>query len=171
VIQSNEPAVKAYKKTGFTIVRELDCYKVEFETARFDKLNNENIQIQEITKEELAPAAEFFDWEPTWENSLSSIQRTPDEILILGAFDQDKLVGFLAYYPLLGWILNMAVYKEYRRQKIGTTLLAHLKELISDKVPSTEIINIEHSDQGMLQFLETIGATFIVNQFEMKLDL
>lgn len=171
VIQSNEPAVRAYQKAGFSIVRELDCYRIPFETARLDPPAREDIQIRSIAKEELAQAAGFFDWLPTWENSLSSIQRIPDEVLILGAFGQEKLVGFVAYYPLLGWVLNMAVNKEYRRKKIGTGLLANLKDRIGGQVSSTDIINVEHTDKGMRQFLETIGVEFVVNQFEMKLDL
>jgi ribosomal protein S18 acetylase RimI-like enzyme len=170
VIQSNEAAVRAYQKTRFSIVRELDCYKIPFETAQLDKSSAENIQIREITKEDLEPAVDFFDWEPTWENSLTSIQRTPDDILVLGAYNQEKMIGFLAYYPLLGWILNMAVHKEHRRKKIGTMLLAHLKEQIGAS-SSPEIINIEHSDTGMLEFLKAIGSEFVINQFEMKLDL
>lgn len=171
VIQKNEPAVRAYKKSGFEIIRELDAFEIKFENAPHILAVHEEIEIRPIIKSELAPVAEFFDWQPTWENSLASIQRIPDEVLILGAFYEKRLAGFLVYYPLLNWILNMAVNKSYRRKKIGTSLIASLKEEISNKVPATKIINVEHTDRGMIEFLESTGFEYFLNQYEMKLDL
>lgn len=171
VIQSNKAAVRAYKKAGFSIVRELDCYKIPFEAIPQISMADGTIRFQLIEKDEIFPVSNFFDWEPSFENSVSSIQRIPDGVLILGAYHHDKLVGCLVYYPLLGWILNMAIHKEYRRQKIGSTLLVNLKDQIGKHESSAEIINVDHADKGMLAFLETLGAEFCVNQFEMKLNL
>ena len=80
------------------------------------------------------------------------------------------MVGFLAYYPLLGWVLNMAVHKEFRRRRIGTALLADLISRIGKNQISVEIINVDHSDNGMLEFLKSLNSEFVVNQFEMMLD-
>ncbi len=171
VIQSNEPAVRAYEKSGFTITRELDAFEIVLKNSPLTTEVAGNTKIQTITKFDLTQADGFFDWQPTWENSLVSIQRIPDEVLILGALHQNVLVGFLVYYPLLNWILNMAVHKSHRRQKIGTALITRLKDKISDQVPSTKIINVEHTDQGMIKFLEAVGFKFFLNLFEMKLDL
>ncbi|MFC1936033.1 GNAT family N-acetyltransferase [Chloroflexota bacterium] len=171
VIQSNEPAVRAYQKAGFTITREFDAFEIHFENAHLDQVADKSVEIRTISKSDLAQVADFFDWQPSWENSLASIQRIPDKVLILGAHVQNKLVGFLVYYPLLKWILNLAVQKSYRRQKIGTTLLAHLKDQISGQVPTTKIINVEHTDKQMIEFLKTVGFEFFLNQYEMKLDL
>jgi ribosomal protein S18 acetylase RimI-like enzyme len=170
VIQSNEPAVRAYRKAGFEITRELDAFEIQFEDARLDPEAEKGVEIRTIPKSNLTQVEdkEFFDWIPSWENSLSSIQRIPDEVLILGAHVQNKLVGFLVYYPLLNWILNLAVHKSYRRQKIGTSLMAHLKDAIGAQVPSPKIINVEHTDKGMISFLNTVGFKFIINQFEMN---
>jgi ribosomal protein S18 acetylase RimI-like enzyme len=170
VLQENEPAVRAYQKAGFTITRELDAFAVEWENAN---LNNGSgrIEIHPITKAQLDQAASYFDWQPSWENSLASIHRIPDEALYLGAFIKDSLVGVLVYYPLLNWILCLAVHKSFRRLKVGTALLTHLRDTISSQFPVTRIINIEHTDQGMIKFLESAGFSFFGNQYEMKLDL
>lgn len=171
VLQENEPAVRAYQKAGFTITRELDAFSVEWKDANLNNGTGRNIEIRPINKAELDQAGNFFDWQPSWENSLPSIQRIPDEALYLGAFIQGNLVGVLVHYPLLNWILCLAVHKSFRRLKVGTALLSHLRDSISTQFPITRIINVEHTDKGMINFLEAAGFEFFGNQFEMKLDL
>jgi ribosomal protein S18 acetylase RimI-like enzyme len=171
VLQDNEPAVRAYEKTGFTITRELDAFSIDWKNAKLNHGSGKNIEIHPITKAQLDQAAKFMDWQPSWENSLASLHRIPDEAFYLGAFIQGNLIGVLVHYPLLNWILCLAVHKSFRRLKVGTALLAHLKDTISSQFPSTRIINVEHTDQGMIKFLESVGFTFIGNQFEMKLDI
>jgi len=115
--------------------------------------------------------AGFFDWHPSWENSIASIRRISDSVLLLGALVQGQLVGFLAYYPTLNWILSLAVHRSFRRQRIGTALLAYLRTEIHAQVLSINIINVEHTDKGMIAFLQAVGFEFAFNQFEMALDL
>lgn len=171
VIQENEPAVRAYQKTGFTINRELDSFSLLFEEARLDAPVDINLKIRQIDKSELDPIAQFFDWEPSWEKSLASLQRIPDEVLCLGAFSEQNLVGALVHYPAANWIMSLAVDPALRRKKIGTALLKYLKETISDRFPDTKIINVDHSDAGMIQFLLDSGFKLALKQYEMKLDL
>jgi ribosomal protein S18 acetylase RimI-like enzyme len=171
VLQDNEPAVRAYQKAGFAITRELDAFSIEWEHARLNNGVGKNIEIYSIPKAQLDQTAKFFDWQPSWENSLASIHRIPDEALYLGAYIQGSLVGVLVHYPLLNWILCLAVHKSFRRLRIGTALLGHLHASISAQFPSTRIINVEHTDIGMIKFLESAGFIFFGNQYEMKLNL
>ncbi len=170
VIQTNDPAVRAYRKAGFNITRELDSFEIHFENANLAPVVERNITIRTIPKSDLGMVGDFFEWHPSWENSISSIHRISDKVLLLGSLVQSQLVGFLAYYPTLNWILSLAIHKSFRRQKIGTTLLAHLKAEISAQVPTTKIINVEHTDDGMIKFLQTVGFESTFSQFEMKLD-
>jgi len=171
VIQENEPAVRAYQKARFEITRELDSFEICFKDTPLDLIADQNSEIRAISKSDLAQGMDFFDWQPSWENTLASIYRIPDDVLILGAHVQNKLAGFLVYYPLLNWILNMAVHKNYRHQKIGTYLIAQLKDRIGERRASTKIINVEHNDTGMIDFLKAVGFKYLMSQFEMKLDL
>jgi ribosomal protein S18 acetylase RimI-like enzyme len=171
VIRTNDRAVRAYRKTGFSVTRELDSFEIRFENANLDHVAERNITICTIPKPDLRTVGDFFDWHPSWENSISSILRIPDHVLLLGAFVQGQLVGFLAYYPALSWIMSLAVHKSFRRQKIGSTLLAHLRAEIGARVPATKIINVAHTDDGMITFLQAVGFGFAFDQFEMKLDL
>lgn len=171
VIQSNTPAVRAYQKAGFSVTRELDSFEIQFGSDRLGHVPGQDIIICTISKADLEAVAGFFDWHPSWENSIASIRRLPDLVLLLGAFVRDQLVGFLAYYPTLNWILSLAVHRSFRRRNIGTALLGYLKAELHAQVSSTNIINIEQTDSGMIEFLRAAGFEFAFNQFEMVLDL
>jgi len=170
-IQANEPAVRAYKKTGFSIARELDSFQLDFKQLKVDLTSTTDVAIRPITLGELDPLSDFFDWPPSWEKSLNSLQRIPDEVLCLGAFHEGTLAGALVHYPAANWIMTLAVDKSLRRQKLGSALLVQLKETISDEFATTKIINVDHSDVGMIDFLRKVGFEPEINQYEMKLDL
>lgn len=168
-IQENEPAVRAYQKTGFKIDRELDVFRLTFEGLGAQPDDPAGIEVRPIDKGQFSQAAAFFDWQPTWDQTPASITRIPDEVLMLGAFSGNRLVGELVYYPLQNWVLSLAVDQAYRRRKIGSALMSHLHSELGERLPATG--NIDHGDSGMLAFLDAIGSKFITNQYEMSLDL
>jgi hypothetical protein len=63
------------------------------------------------------------------------------------------------------------VEKTYRRREIATLLLATLKDSIAEAVPKVRIINVQHSDSGMIAFLEHVGFHYTFNQYEMEMAL
>ncbi len=69
-----------------------------------------------IPKERTAELADHIEWSPSWENSLASIRRIPDEVLAFGAHERDALVGTIVYYPLLNWVMNVTVRRDMRRR-------------------------------------------------------
>lgn len=170
-LQENEAAVRAYRKAGFDITRELDSYGRQQLDAPDTPADGYRLEIRPISRLQLAAAAAFFDWQPSWENSLSSLNRIPGEILCLGAFKGSKLAGILVHHPNSNWIMSLAVHPSFRRQKIGTALLARLKAATGDRYHKALVINVDHGDAGMARFLETSGFRLVFNQFEMALDL
>jgi ribosomal protein S18 acetylase RimI-like enzyme len=171
VLQVNEAAIRAYQKSGFQISRELDSFHLDFENFRFPEPRNPAIEINRITAKELRFYVDCLDWTPSWENSFASITRVQEDVKILEARKQGERAGFLAYFPMTNWILNIAVQPTCRRKGIGHALLAHLVESLEGEKSSLKIINVQHSDPGMIQFLETVGFNFVFNQFEMQMDL
>ncbi|MEJ2759214.1 MAG: GNAT family N-acetyltransferase, partial [Anaerolineales bacterium] len=171
VIQKNEPAVRAYEKTGFSIEREMDAFGLSADAVLLELPAGLDVEIRPIAREDLHQAASFFDWKPSWENSLASIQRVPDEVICLGAFKDEKLVGVLAHHPASTWLLSLAVDPAVRRQKVGTALLAALQAQLGEKYHTIKVVNADHSDNGMLRFLEQAGFEFLLNQYEMKLAI
>lgn len=171
VIQKNKPAVRAYEKTGFAIEREMDAFGLPADAAPLEIPAGVEVEIRSIEREDLHRAAGFFDWQPSWENSLASIQRVPDEVICLGAFQGAKLIGALAHHPASTWLLSLAVDPAARRQGVGTALLAALQARLGEKRNTIKVINVDHADEGMLRFLERTGFEFLINQFEMKLAI
>ena len=128
VLQNNEAAIKAYQNTGFSIVREFDCYTIAFNKLNLKMPGDKMIRIKVLDKMELGFYEGFLDWQPSWENSFASIIRIPDETVLLEARYGEARAGLLVYYPTLNWIMCLAVDKPYRRKGIATALLHQLEK-------------------------------------------
>ncbi|UCG62340.1 MAG: GNAT family N-acetyltransferase [Candidatus Zixiibacteriota bacterium] len=171
VLQVNEAAIKAYRKAGFQITREFDCLALEYRNFKVAKSLAIDPQIRPIPKKEVASFSEFADWQPSWENSFASIARIPDEVVINGAYVDGEPVGLFVYYPLLNWIMSLVVKRAFRRKGIATVLLAKFMESFDSDVSKISLVNVDHSDTGMLGFLEKMGFVEFTRQYEMELDL
>jgi len=171
VLKDNTPAIKAYRKAGFTVTRELDSYALSLEKITGQKQRKECIEIHEINKEDLHLYEGCLDWQPSWENSISSIERIPNEVLLFGASCDGKRVGVLVYYPMLNWILCLAVRQEFRRQYVASQMLNYLKSALHGQVKTSRLINVLHTDEGMKQFLEKVGFEYAFGQYEMGIKL
>ncbi len=171
VIQENEPAVKAYSKSGFEIVRAFNCYQANVADIRFSGGPGKDISIRKVDNTQLKKGIEFMDWQPSWENSITSLLRIPDELIVLGAYANKRLVGLLAYYPLIRWINLLAVDKSFRRKKIATKLLQTLIKNPDNSINEIKAINVDSSDNAMNSFLLEAGFNQLTSQYEMRLIL
>lgn len=167
VLQENKPAVRAYRKTGFEITRGFDCFELNLDQARFDEEATVPIEIREIGKDRLPQFAPFLDWEPSWENSLASMERIPDTVMLFEAVHGDDTAGAIVYYPVLNWIMCVAVNPSLRRHGIGTALVKHLIAHVEGERASIRLVNVDDSDEGMINFLRKIGFELFTTQFEM----
>ncbi|MCP4549930.1 MAG: GNAT family N-acetyltransferase [bacterium] len=175
-LQDNEPAIKAYTKTGFSITRELDCFRLT--TARLiAPAPDAGLRIEALDRRDpgFSELLESFrpqlDWEPSWENSFTALRVIPDDLTLLGAFRGEVCVGLLAYYPLLNWILQILVHRDHRRRGIGGRLVAQLVHDLGEEHEAVSLTNIDHSDGGMIAFLKTLGFELVISQYEMAMDL
>ena len=171
VLQQNGPAIKAYSKSGFEVVRTFNCYQADRAKIKLSGKLLPELTIGKISKAQLKNATGFMDWQPSWENSISSLQRIPDGLIILGTFIDGKLTGVLAFYPLIGWINLLAVKKPYRRKGIAGELLKTLLNEMDNPDDEIKVINVDSSDKVMDQFLLNAGFVPLTNQYEMRLDL
>ena len=171
VLKENMPAIRAYQKTGFQVTRILDSFELIFENANLDLIPNDQIEFYSISKDDLLSYQAFLDWQPSWENSLSSIQRIPNQVTLIGAKYQGSNAGILVYYPIQNWILCLAVKTDFRRKKIASHLLRYLINSMDPDVQKVRLINVQHRDQGMIQFLKKVGFQYTFDQYEMDLTL
>jgi ribosomal protein S18 acetylase RimI-like enzyme len=178
VLQVNEPAIAAYKKTGFKIVREFDCFELAPEAGiRTPGLPQMHIPtgstgkmvIRPVPKQRLEELAEHLDWQPSWENSLASIRRIPDDVVAFGAETDGRLDGIILYYPLLHWIVSLVVRRDRRRRGIGSRLVSHLIAHLPDESGQLKVVNVPHTDRGMISFLERAKFRLFVSQYEMEM--
>ncbi len=171
VLQSNAPAIKAYRRTGFRTVREFDCFQARLDALSADGRSAGAIEVHDVERAELPLYADWLDWQPSWENSLAAIARIPDEVLLLGARCAGDGTGVLVYYPTLSWIMCLAVARPYRRKGVAGALLCALKERLNDAARLVKVIGVEHADDGMRRFLQQAGFEVYTSLYEMRMEL
>lgn len=167
VIQDNEAAIRAYRKAGFEISRELRGFRLKVADFVDRSAEAETWPIHSIDREIAAGLADCADWTPSWENSFNGILRIPDDLIALGAFDGGQCIGAAVYSPLLDWTLTLVVAPSHRRRGVGTALVRRLAGALPEGVDALRLINVDGSDEGMLRFLTGVGFEPLVDQYEM----
>lgn len=170
VIQSNEPAVRAYRKVGFEITRELRCFQVPAATLR-ERRGDGLLPLRPIDRTTVARFAAEVDWLPSWENSFAAIARIEDRLLALGAFDGDTCVGEAVYSPYFNWVMSLVVARPHRRRGIGAALLRELGRRAPAEVETLKVLNVDAGDVATLRLLAAADALSYVDQYEMALAL
>jgi ribosomal protein S18 acetylase RimI-like enzyme len=168
VLQGNLAAVKAYQKSGFQVVRELDCFELNVREAMLLKKPGTAVEVRPVDSGVLRHFESSLDWHPSWENGFSAVRRIAGDVLLLEARHNGQLAGLLVYYPALNWIMNLVVKRPHRRQGVATALMERVLKKTYRGKSSVKVLNIDHSDTGMISFLNQIGFVMYVNQFEME---
>ncbi|MGD2217037.1 MAG: GNAT family N-acetyltransferase [Gemmatimonadales bacterium] len=174
VLQGNEAATKAYLKSGFEIVREFDCFRLELGDTAIPpavKDDQDDLEIRSVGRDRLSTFAEALDWEPSWENSFASIRRIPDRVLPYEASREGRPTGLLVYYPGMSWIMTLLVKRAERRRGIASRLVRHLIEVIRDRESDVRVVNVQRDDDGTQDLLTGLGFRRYVSQYEMELQL
>ena len=85
VIKTNRGAYELYKKAGFNIVRELDYFKIGISELKYDKLvNKPDFNFNVIEEPDWNTFKSFWDFDPSWQNSIDCMKRKADHLKILG---------------------------------------------------------------------------------------
>ncbi|MFK7050423.1 ribosomal-protein-alanine N-acetyltransferase [Flavobacterium columnare] len=160
VVTINSFAINAYEKIGFKKVREVECYKGKIKPIAFE---NSNIQIEEIEMIPWSEIDKFWDFKPTWQNSIETMLKLQTKIKIIGAFDENRLIGYLVFNPSEKRIRQFAVVKEHRKKGVGSQLFSYVTTLEKDDVSLINLENIAY----IKSFFEKVGLKNTVNQYEM----
>lgn len=164
VITINEPAIKTYKDIGFKITRELNCFKGSINIINTDS----DFQIREIEEYDWQTLRSFWDFQPSWQNNSTAVEKLQQSNLSIGVYDGEKLLGYAIFNPKLKRLHQLAVDKNYRKRGIGRQLLKHVSAHYSNDI---SIINIDSSSKETSEFLTGIGMNIYVKQYEMELTL
>ncbi|KPE51831.1 GNAT family N-acetyltransferase [Chryseobacterium indologenes] len=166
VIEGNEAAIRAYENLGFKVVRKLLCFRGNIMMSK----ENPDITIREMGGFEWEAFRSFWDVEPSWQASVFVLNDIPGECMVLGAYKNTKLVGYIVYHPLAKKIYQLAVDKNYRKQGVASMLFKAIAHMAEGSAVSVN--NVDHVSKEALSFLDnTVGMKNWITQLEMKKNL
>lgn len=170
VIQTNTSAVELYKKQGFKILRELECFYLEKDKYKYNNIANYKVEhVNMFIESDWRKLMEFWDCTPSWQNSIDSINAVSDSFVYAIAIIDDTIVGYGILDKKTGDISQIAVDKNCRHKGIG-------RSIITDLIQNTEaekisILNVDCQCNSMKDFLIKSDFESKVSQYEMILEL
>ncbi|WP_042476373.1 GNAT family N-acetyltransferase [Bacillus ndiopicus] len=160
VLQANVSATELYKKQGFKVVRELECYQI----SASDFVPATTCIVEQIEPQQFS---DFMDFTPSWQNSNDSIRAVSESFSYVGVRMNDVIVGYGIIDKKTGDIPQIAVHQKYRGQGIATSIISELiKHTESEKV---SLLNVDSQCESLKRFLVARGFTRFVDQYEMIL--
>jgi len=155
VIDANARAHALYRDLGFRETRGLQCWA--FEAQRH--IGSQAHRGSPVSLCASEPVSLWWDIQPSWQNSTSSIARARMPHVTLGNED-----AYAVLFPQTGDLAQLAVRPEARRRGLGTALL-HEAAAVAGK--PLRIQNVDERHAGIVNFLERAGAKRTVRQLEM----
>ena len=170
VIRSNTSAYELYKKAGFKVSREFDYYTSDKDNIKVNlKSLHPDFEIKELISPNWTILENFWDFQPSWQNSIDSINRKIDSFRMLGVHKNGKVLGYGIVEKTTGDIPQFGISKKYRRIGLGSALFYHLIDLSeSDKI---QIINTDTKYDPFKKFVESVNFNPGFGQYEMILEL
>jgi len=166
VLQYNTKAISVYKNLGFEVTREFDYFILSNQDYKSNmKVSDFNCSIKQVNLEDLNFVSEFWDFNPSWQNSFESIKRSKADFVILSAYIDTEIVGYCVFEPISGDVTQIAVDKENRRKGVATALLNEAIKL--NKKDKFKFVNIETTCHSFIGFLEAQNNYVKGAQYEM----
>ena len=160
VLISNEGAVALYRKLGFDEVRRLAVLRASGPLKPLGDV--EGVSLSRLEEPDWDAFCAYWDGEPSWQNSIDAVERARDQCEIIGAFVDEKCVGYGIVFKPSGILMQLAVAQAFRRRGIGSRILAALS---GDSILKTN--NVDEELKGTLAFYEACGFEIGLRQFEM----
>lgn len=164
VIAENTQAIKSYEKSGFIKVRDLACFKGNFNLNR----TNKKIEIKKLLIYEWNVMESFWDINPTWQNSKRVMDELKASNISFGAYIEGQLVGYVIYNPESKRIQQIATHKGFRKNGIASSLIIELTKKFGN---GFSVINVDKKAENVTHFFDSIGFENYLNQQEMKLEI
>ncbi len=169
VITDNAPALKSYYEIGFRVSRTLESYRVVKQNLLLQAPLPAAITFTETTTPDWTLYTCFGDVEPSWQNMAASFKRSPDKKIVIEARDARlQVVGFIAFFPENGAIVQVAVQPQLRGRGIGTGLLREAVQRIA--ASALMFINVDTTSNTLIRYLKHRQFTLLLTQYEMVLS-
>ena len=171
VLQNNHKAIAVYRKMQFVTTRKFDCFRQSIsELVNLHAVKSSiPLRIESIDINIIRDTRSFFDFYPSWQNSIESIKRGFSGLTCIGAFDLEELVGFCVFDRNSGDLAQIAVKQSCRRQGVASRLLSEvIKQMSTDFI---KVINVPSDNPTLPSFLKGKNIPLMNRQFEMAKDL
>lgn len=166
VLQHNTGALSVYRKLGFEVTREFYYFKLKNDQiSKTIRTLDFPYTLKPIKTDEYNSISDFWDFKPSWQNSIEAIERSLEDFICLGIFSESKLIGYSIFEPVSGDVTQIAVDKQFRRRGIGSLLFQKMLE--SNKHSSIKIINTDIECHSITAFLQSKNIEPAGKQFEM----
>jgi len=164
VIKSNESAVELYKKQDFEFQRELECFQME--KTKYNPIIIH--EVEHVNKIDLNKLIHFWDFNPSWQNSIDSINAISEAFLYSIVRFDNTIVGYGIIDKKTGDIPQIAINKNFRGNGIARSIMTDLvKNTESSKI---SVLNIDEKSKSIQNFLLKLGFENSVTQYEMLLN-
>jgi ribosomal protein S18 acetylase RimI-like enzyme len=168
VVSVNDAAIRLYKKLGFTATRTLGLLQCDQGISSSKNVPPE-VELRTIGSPDWELMKSFWDTRPSWQNSPAAITRSIKVKRIIGAWVEERCVGYIACSTSFGRLSQIAVHRDFRRKGIGTALLKAMQAETAAGF-SLQVINIDRSNTDAMEFFSTLGFYERLSQFEMVLQ-
>lgn len=165
VVTSNEAAIALYEKLNFKPVREIALLQCDNKIAVSADVTRD-CEIREMPDPDWSLLTTFWDGTTTWQNSVAAVERSRHHKRILGAYSNEKCVGYIVFSSNSGRVAQLAVDKNCRNRGVGTALLLAVQTQTAGGY-SLQIINVDKSLDGTITFFARRGFYEAISQFEM----
>lgn len=167
VIQENEKAIKAYRSVGFKEERELIGFTYNLGTNYDDVGLDKQIQLKidsDIINIDWDIVQTFWDFEPSWEHSISTVMRSAENYQFAGMYKEELLIGYAIFNPKTGYIPQFVISKNERGRGYARYLFQKLTTFSKKLV----VLNVDKGSEQTLHFLTAFGFEEFVKQYEME---
>ena len=171
VLQENAPAIRAYEKSGFSIVRELDCYDLRPQAAITPLPLPGGVRLEDGTVADTDAFEAGAEWPLSWECSWAAQRRSGPDMVFRLARVAGEVVGLASFHTRLGWLMSLQVREDHRGRGIGTALVNSLLVDFGRVGGRIRADNIVREDQGTQRLLKRMGFSLLVSQYEMEYPL
>ena len=166
VLQHNTGALSGYQKLGFEVTREFYYFKLKNNQINpSSRTLDFPYTLKPIKIDEYNSIPGFWDFKPSWQNSMEAIERSIEDFICLGVFSEGNLIGYGVFEPTSGDVTQIAVDKQYRRRGVGSLLFQKMLE--SNKHSSLKITNTDIECHSITAFLQSENIEPAGKQFEM----
>ncbi|QBZ98041.1 GNAT family N-acetyltransferase [Flavobacterium sangjuense] len=163
VICENKKTLKIYEALGYSISRTLICYKGKISASK-----KSDYRIKAIDLPNETDVKQFLNQKPAYQNSLFCIKNNPEMHSAFGAFNNERLIGYIVFDKNTLRIKQFGVDQNFRNKAIGHQLFYEVQIQIPEAV--IVIINVDESDSETNNFLQNIGLNKFIAQYEMYLN-